>query len=186
MGGDSVFCKFYSQVVMVLQCFQICLVAALAFGMIVYQLIVSNFMKHQDPNLAMFVRVVSTSFINLAFIILMNFIYEKIAYKLTVWQCPRTQTDFDNLFAIKIFGFQFVNNFSSLFYIAFFKGRFAGHPHVIDNTFDDPKYFAGYKLFKYRTEMCNTSGCMVELLIQLIVIMCGKQFVLLLIELAIP
>jgi hypothetical protein len=35
----------------------------------------------------------------------------------------RTQTDFDNHFTIKVFIFQFVNIYSSIFYIAFIKGK---------------------------------------------------------------
>jgi hypothetical protein len=40
----------------------------------------------------------------------------------------RTQTEFDNQLAFKVFIFQFCNFYSSIFYIAFFKGRFAGRP----------------------------------------------------------
>jgi hypothetical protein len=35
----------------------------------------------------------------------------------------RTQTDFDNHFTIKVFIFQFINIYSSIFYIAFIKGK---------------------------------------------------------------
>jgi hypothetical protein len=35
----------------------------------------------------------------------------------------RTQTEFDNHFTIKVFIFQFVNIYSSIFYIAFIKGK---------------------------------------------------------------
>jgi anoctamin-7 len=36
----------------------------------------------------------------------------------------RTQTEFDNYFTIKVFIFQFVNIYSSIFYIAFIKGKY--------------------------------------------------------------
>jgi len=34
---------------------------------------------------------------------------------------PRTQTDFEDSYTLKKFLFQFINFYSSLFYIAFFK-----------------------------------------------------------------
>ncbi len=40
----------------------------------------------------------------------------------------RTQSEFDNQLAFKVFLFQFCNFYSSIFYIAFFKGRFVGRP----------------------------------------------------------
>jgi anoctamin-7 len=40
----------------------------------------------------------------------------------------RTQTQFDDNLTFKVFIFQFVNFYSSIFYIAFFKGRFVGYP----------------------------------------------------------
>lgn len=59
--------------------------------------------------------------------------------------------------------FQFLNFYSSLFYIAFVKGRFSAVPEDHQT------------IFKYRMEQCDPSGCMVELVIQLIIIMTGKQ-----------
>lgn len=47
-----------------------------------------------------------------------------MAGHLTDWERPRTQTDFDNSYSLKVFLFQFINYYSSLFYIAFIKGRF--------------------------------------------------------------
>ena len=35
----------------------------------------------------------------------------------------RTQTDYENSLTFKVFIFQFVNYYSSIFYIAFFKGK---------------------------------------------------------------
>ena len=52
---------------------------------------------------------------------ILGFIYEKIAYVLTNWENHRTQTAYDDSLVIKLFSFQFVNNYASLIYIAFFK-----------------------------------------------------------------
>lgn len=60
-------------------------------------------------------------------------------------ELPRTQTDYENSLTMKMFLFQFVNYYSSCFYIAFFKGKFVGYP-------GDPVYWLG----KYRNEEVRT------------------------------
>ena len=49
----------------------------------------------------------------------------------------RTQSEFDDNLTFKVFIFQFINFYSSIFYIAFFKGRFVGYPgnysHIVGN-----------------------------------------------------
>ena len=40
----------------------------------------------------------------------------------------RTQSEFEDNLTFKVFVFQFINFYSSIFYIAFFKGRFVGYP----------------------------------------------------------
>ena len=47
-----------------------------------------------------------------------------ILFKLTDWECQRTQSEYDNSLTIKLYLLQFVNYYSSIFYVAFFKGRF--------------------------------------------------------------
>jgi len=56
-------------------------------------------------------------------------------------ELPRTQTEYENSLTTKMFLFQFVNYYSSCFYIAFFKGKFVGYP-------GNPVYWLG----KYRNE----------------------------------
>lgn len=56
-------------------------------------------------------------------------------------ELPRTNTDYENSLTLKMFLFQFVNYYSSCFYIAFFKGKAVGFP-------GDPVYILG----KYRNE----------------------------------
>ena len=50
-------------------------------------------------------------------------VYGYLAFWLTDWECLRTQSEYDNSITIKLFLLQFVNYFSSIVYIAFFKGR---------------------------------------------------------------
>lgn len=40
----------------------------------------------------------------------------------------RTQTEFEDHFIYKVFIFQFVNFYSSIIYVGFFKGKFVGYP----------------------------------------------------------
>ena len=49
----------------------------------------------------------------------------------------RTQTDYDNALTLKSYLFQFVNFYSSIFYIAFIKGSFAGTPDDYNRLFGD-------------------------------------------------
>lgn len=51
-------------------------------------------------------------------------------------ELPRTQTDYENSLTLKMFLFQFVNYYSSCFYIAFFKGKIVGYP-------GEPVYWLG-------------------------------------------
>lgn len=48
----------------------------------------------------------------------------------------RTQTQFDDSLTLKIYLLQFVNYYASIFYIAFFKGKFVGHPGEYNKIFD--------------------------------------------------
>lgn len=43
----------------------------------------------------------------------------------------KTQTEFENQLTLKIFIFQFVNFYSSIFYIAFVKGTLIGYPGFV-------------------------------------------------------
>ena len=61
----------------------------------------------------------------------MNYAYESLAEWLTELELLRTQTEFDDSLTLKIYLLQFVNYYASIFYIAFFKGKFIGSPKVI-------------------------------------------------------
>uniref|UniRef100_A0A671V762 Anoctamin n=1 Tax=Sparus aurata TaxID=8175 RepID=A0A671V762_SPAAU len=82
-----------------------------------------------------------------------------------VWtKHPRTESEWENSFALKMFLFQFVNLNSSTFYIAFFLGRFAGRPGKYNKLFN-----------RWRLEECHPSGCLIDLCLQMGVIMFFKQ-----------
>ena len=83
-------------------------------------------------------------------IMAMGRVYESLALKLTRWgntimyksveiylllfsEMHRTQSDFDDNLTFKVFIFQFINFYSSIIYIAFFKGKFVGYPGAYIN-----------------------------------------------------
>ncbi|KAF7246441.1 Anoctamin-6 [Varanus komodoensis] len=155
--------------------FWILLIIASVIGIIVYRLSVflvfsaklprhingtEAIKKYLTPQTA---TSVSASVISFIIIMILNMIYEKVAIMITDFELPRTQTDYENSLTMKMFLFQFVNYYSSCFYIAFFKGKFVGYP-------GDPVYWLG----KYRNEECDPGGCLLELTTQLTIIMGGK------------
>uniref|UniRef100_A0AAQ4P5I5 Anoctamin n=1 Tax=Gasterosteus aculeatus aculeatus TaxID=481459 RepID=A0AAQ4P5I5_GASAC len=87
-----------------------------------------------------------------------------IIMSLNVVEHPRTDSEWENSFSLKMFLFQFVNLNSSTFYIAFFLGRFAGRPGKYNKLFN-----------RWRLEECHPSGCLIDLCLQMGVIMFFKQ-----------
>lgn len=70
----------------------------------------------------------TSAILNLLGISVLKFVYNYLAEKLTELELRRTQTEFDDSLVLKIYMFQFVNYYSCIFYIAFFKGKFVGYP----------------------------------------------------------
>ncbi|XP_017018154.1 anoctamin-6 isoform X1 [Drosophila kikkawai] len=112
--------------------------------------------------------------IDLIVISLLDLVYSNLAVRLTNYEYCRTQTEYDESLTIKNYVFQFVNYYSSLFYIAFLKGKFVGYP---------AKY---NRVLGFRQEECNPGGCLMELCMQLVIIMAGKQVVNAIVEMLIP
>lgn len=112
--------------------------------------------------------------INLVCIQILNQVYARLATYMTEYEYLRTQTEFDESLAIKIYLFQFVNYYTSIFYIAFLKGKFIGYPK---------KYT---RILGLRQEECSPGGCFMELSIQLAVIMVGQQTFSSIVEMFIP
>jgi len=124
-------------------------------------------------NWSLFISMTGAA-INLVLILIFNYIYEFLAVWLTEKELHRTQTSFDDALTIKIYLFQFVNYYVSIFYIAFVKGQFVGTP--------DKKV----RFFNWRQEECSPGGCFIELCIQLAIIFMGKQFMLSVMEYYMP
>ncbi|XP_057238680.1 anoctamin-5 isoform X3 [Malurus melanocephalus] len=107
---------------------------------------------------------VTASCLNFVIIMILNFFYERIAIWITDMEIPRTHMEYENRLTMKMFLFQFVNYYSSCFYVAFFKGKFVGYPGGYT-----------YMFSRWRNEECDPAGCLIELTTQLTIVMAGKQ-----------
>lgn len=108
------------------------------------------------------------------FIFFIQKMYTWLATYLTEYELLRTQTEFDDSLTLKIYLLQFVNYYASIFYIAFFKGKFIGFPGNYN------------RLLNFRQEECGLGGCLMELCIQLAIIMVGKQAMATVLEMVLP
>ncbi|XP_050787165.1 anoctamin-7-like isoform X3 [Gopherus flavomarginatus] len=147
----------------------LCVVMIFLVSVIMYRGIVSMVMYHTGNAILMTqagnIANISSTLVNLALILLMSQVYTSLAEKLTRWEMHRTQTLHEDAFTFKVFIFQFVNFYSSPFYVAFFKGRFVGYPGQYGT------------LLGLRNEECGPGGCLIELAQQLFIIMVGKQII---------
>uniref|UniRef100_A0A8C2KVH5 Anoctamin n=1 Tax=Cyprinus carpio TaxID=7962 RepID=A0A8C2KVH5_CYPCA len=98
---------------------------------------------------------VTASCINFVIILILNFLYEHVAIWITDMEIPKTHLEYENKLTMKMFMFQFVNYYSSCFYVAFFKGKFVGYP-------GNYSYMFG-KWSMLRNEECAPGGCLIEL-----------------------
>ena len=79
----------------------------------------------------------------------------------------RTQSDFDDNLTFKVFIFQFINFYSSIIYIAFFKGKFVGYPGAyinivgnlrnedVSNNFQDQNLTEKLALWTSNSDYCD-------------------------------
>ncbi|KAM4651231.1 anoctamin-7-like [Discoglossus pictus] len=147
----------------------LCVVMIFLVSVIMYRGIVSMMMYHTGNSILMTqagnIANISSTMVNLVLILLMSQVYTSLAEKLTRWEMHRTQSLHEDAFTFKVFIFQFVNFYSSPFYVAFFKGRFVGYPGHYGT------------LLGMRNEDCGPGGCLIELAQQLFIIMVGKQII---------
>ena len=146
--------------------FFIILVVITVFGVIIFRAVLSIALLASDYILvrqrSKTIVSVTAGLLNLIAIYILKFVYRKVAVILTDWENPRTRTEYEDSFTIKMFWFQFFNTYSSIFYVAFLKSdAFIGSPG---------KY---RRIGGARMEGCSAQGCFFELSIQLIIIMVG-------------
>ncbi|KAM7002986.1 anoctamin-2 [Tautogolabrus adspersus] len=104
--------------------------------------------------------------LNMLVVLVLEEVYGAIAVWLTELELPKTEEEFEERLIFKSFFLKSMNSFAPIFYVAFFKGRFAGRPGDYVYVFGD-----------YRMEECAPPGCLIELCIQLSMIMLGKQLI---------
>ncbi|XP_030633854.1 anoctamin-7 [Chanos chanos] len=138
-------------------------------AIILYRTILSIIISRSKSSFFIFsagrIASLTGSILNLIVILMLSRLYMYLAQILTRWEMHRTQTKYEDAYILKVFIFQFVNFYSSPVYIAFFKGRFVGHPGNY------------YSLLGIRNEDCGSAGCLIELAQELLVIMVGKQII---------
>ncbi|XP_021713191.1 anoctamin-1 [Aedes aegypti] len=154
------------------------LAVAAVFGFVIYRmsLLTARHIYGDPADVAnkrlMFSAV--AAIIDLALSIALDVAYNAVAVRMTNIEYHRTQNDYNESLNLKVFLFQFVNYYSSIFYIAFLKGKFPGYP---------AKY---NRILGFRQEECQPGGCLMELSVQLAIIMIGKQTVSLIRDFSIP
>ncbi|XP_072495501.1 anoctamin-1 isoform X3 [Notamacropus eugenii] len=150
--------------------FMIGLTFAIVFGVIIYRISTAAALAiSSSPSGRSNVRVTVTAtavIINLVVIIILDELYGSIARWLTQIEVPKTDKNFEERLIFKAFLLKFVNAYTPIFYVAFFKGRFVGRP-------GDYVYI----FHSFRMEECAPGGCLMELCIQLSIIMLGKQLI---------
>nr|XP_036311607.1 anoctamin-2 isoform X2 [Pipistrellus kuhlii] len=148
--------------------FMIALTFSIVFAVIVYRITTAAALSlNKDTRSNVRVTVTATAvIINLVVILILDEIYGAVAKWLTQIEVPKTEQTFEERLILKAFLLKFVNAYSPIFYVAFFKGRFVGRPGSYVYVFNG-----------YRMEECAPGGCLMELCIQLSIIMLGKQLI---------
>ncbi|XP_067356414.1 anoctamin-1 [Channa argus] len=140
------------------------------FGVAVYRIcMLSVWSLNPDPEAKASVRMTVTTtgiILNMLVVLVLEEVYGAIAVWLTDLELPKTKEEYEEKLIFKSFFLKSMNAFAPIFYVAFFKGRFAGRPGDYVYVFED-----------YRMEECAPPGCLIELCIQLSMIMLGKQLI---------
>ncbi|NXR01799.1 ANO9 protein, partial [Sagittarius serpentarius] len=170
---------FRSTVILLLVLVMIAVLIGIAHALVIYRVIATalftqsnfEFLREQANTMA----VMTGAVLHYITIVIMTKVNRRVALYLCDLEKPRTFSQRENNFTVKIFTFQFFTNFSSLIYIAFFLGRINGHP-------GNYVRIAG----KWRLEECHPSGCITDLFIQMAIIMLLKQTISNVMEYLIP
>ncbi|CAI2732357.1 unnamed protein product [Schistosoma spindalis] len=143
------------------------LTLAFLVGVVLYKLVIKAILyRHHNPMVQSTSGMIATmtgSFVNLVTIFFLKLIYDRMAIKLTDVEHHRTQVEYDNSLTLKLYLLQFVNYYSSIFYIAFIQGPTSAVP--------------GSDHILIQSTGCDQGDCLFELFIQLVIIMVGKQII---------
>ncbi|XP_045153074.1 anoctamin-1 [Echinops telfairi] len=144
--------------------FMIAVTFAIVLGVVIYRIsMAAALAMNSSPSVRSNIRVTVTAtavIINLVVIILLDEVYGCIARWLTKIEVPKTEKSFEERLIFKAFLLKFVNSYTPIFYVAFFKGRCTSDPGLCQVV-----------------SQCAPGGCLMELCIQLSIIMLGKQLI---------
>uniref|UniRef100_A0A3Q2CZD4 Anoctamin n=1 Tax=Cyprinodon variegatus TaxID=28743 RepID=A0A3Q2CZD4_CYPVA len=150
--------------------FQIAVTLAIVFGVILYRITIKTALHLSTfPAARSNVRATvktTAAIMSVIIIIILDEIYASVARWLTRMEVPKTDKSYEERLIFKTFVLKFVNAFSPIVYLAFFRGRLVGRPG---------NYL--YVVGTYRMEECAHAGCLMELCIQLCITMLGKQLI---------
>ncbi|CAF0718472.1 unnamed protein product [Brachionus calyciflorus] len=142
--------------------FMVCIVCIDIALVVLFRIHIKIKVFPSDEVLAVIIGDVGSTVINTILIMIMNFAYTKVAKRFTRWENYRTKTEYDDALIIKLFIFEFVNSYGSLFYMAFFRNI---------------EYEAGlFGLGKEYQDKCDNDNCMALLSIQMFVLLLIKPF----------
>lgn len=97
----------------------------------------SHLHKHNIwPSLLELTHLKLTDWSIILFLTIWCQLYTRVVLWLTEWELHRTQTEHEDSLTLKMYLLQFVNYYSSIFYIAFFKGQWVGHPGDYNRIFN--------------------------------------------------
>jgi hypothetical protein len=105
-----------------------------------------------------------------------QFFYTKLAKLLTKWENHRNLTEFQDALVIKLFIFNFINNYGSLFYLAYFRNVI-----ILKTFFNYCLIFLLIKKISFPnglfglgpvyTDSCTNSNCMSLLSVQVLILL---------------
>ncbi|XP_051632920.1 anoctamin-9 isoform X1 [Manacus candei] len=170
---------FRSTIILLLVLLMILVLIGIAHALVIYRVIATALFAQSGLGLlreqADTMAVMTGAVLHYLTIVIMTKINRRVALFLCKLEKPRSFSQREKNFTMKIFTFQFFTNFSSLIYIAFFLGRINGRPgHYVR--------IAG----RWRLEECHPSGCITDLFIQMAIIMLLKQTISNVMEYLIP
>ncbi|KAM6461624.1 anoctamin-9 [Liasis olivaceus] len=168
-----------STLVLILVLIMICVLIGIAHALVIYRVVATIIFTQSNSEFlqerATTVAVLTGAVLHYLSIVIMNKVNRHVALFLCDLEKPRSFSEQETNYTIKVFTFQFFTYFSSLIYIAFFLGRINGRPGSYVRV-------AG----KWRLEECHPSGCITDLFIQMAVIMILKQTLSTLVEYLLP
>ncbi|XP_044537997.1 anoctamin-1 [Gracilinanus agilis] len=108
--------------------FMIGLTFAIVFGVIIYRISTAAALAISSRSNVRVTVTATAVIINLVVIIILDELYGSVARWLTQIEVPKTDKNFEDRLIFKAFLLKFVNAYTPIFYVAFFKGRFVGRP----------------------------------------------------------